>query len=542
MYNSYCPIPKAVNEPVLSYAPGSAEKASLKAELEKQSAEVIQIPLIIGGKEVYTEKKGKVVMPHDYGHVLAEYSLAGEKELKMAVDAAMEAKAEWEAMPFTHRAAIFLKAADLLSGPWRDKINASTMLGQSKTCYQAEIDAAAELCDFLRFDVQFAAELYKEQPLSVKNVWNRTEYRALDGFIMAISPFNFSSIGGNLAIAPAIMGNVVVWKPARTAALSNYYIYLLLKEAGLPDGVINFVPCSGRDASEFVLSDPRLGGFHFTGSSNTFNTIWADIGKNIANYEQYPRLVGETGGKDFIFAHPSANKDILIPAMIRGAFEYQGQKCSAASRAYIPRSIWQDIKKPLVDKTEAIRMGDPRDFRNFMTAVIDESAFDSIASYIDYARESDDAEVLCGSYDKSKGYFIRPTIIEAKDPHFKTMEEEIFGPVLTVYVYEDDELEEAVALCESTSPYALTGAIFAQDREAIIRLEKAFRHAAGNFYINDKPTGAVVGQQPFGGARASGTNDKAGSIFNMVRWTSPRVIKENFVPDTLVEYPFMKEE
>lgn len=541
MNNSYCPIPQAKNEAVRSYAPGSPERASLKRELARQSGIKVEIPLIIGGKEYYSEEKARVLMPHDHGHVLAELHLARENELKMAIKAAMKAKSSWERMPFSQRAAIFLKAADLLSGPRRDQINAATMLGQSKTCYQAEIDAAAELSDFMRFDVHFASQIYKMQPESSKNVWNRTEYRPLDGFVMAISPFNFSSIGGNLAMAPAIMGNVVVWKPARTAVLSNYYIFRLLQEAGLPDGVINFVPCSGADAARFVLSDSRLGGVHFTGSNKTFNTIWTQVGSNIANYEQYPRLVGETGGKDFIFVHPSAKKECLISAIIRGAFEYQGQKCSAASRAYIPESIWQAVEKDLIEQTEAIKMGDPRDFSNFMTAVIDEQAFDRIVSYIEFARESKEAEILCGSYDKSKGYFIRPTIIKTDNPHFKSMEEEIFGPVITVYVYPDSEVKQAAELCESTSPYALTGAIFAQEREAILQLEEIFCHAAGNFYINDKPTGAVVGQQPFGGARASGTNDKAGSLFNMIRWTSPRVIKENFVPDCVVEYPFMAE-
>ncbi len=461
--------------------------------------------------------------------------------MKEAIRTAMESKAAWAAMPFEHRATIFLKAADLLAGPWRDRVNAATMLGQSKTVVQSEIDAACELCDFLRYGVSFAEEIYKQQPMSIPGVWNRQEYRPLDGFIMAISPFNFTSIGGNLAIAPALMGNTVIWKPARTATLSNYYVYRILLEAGLPPGVISFLPSRGKDVEEHILKDPNLAGFHFTGSTAVFQSVFKLVGENIGSYNQYPRLVGETGGKDFVFAHPTADIDSLVPALVRGAFEYQGQKCSAASRAYIPKSIWPDVKEKLMQKIKELKMGDVRDFTNFLSAVIDRKAFARITKAIDEARVSDDAVVLAGSYDDSVGYFISPTVILAKKADYVTMQEELFGPVLTVYVYEDENLEETLALCDKTSPYALTGAIFARDRAAIVEMEKALTHTAGNFYINDKPTGAVVGQQPFGGSRASGTNDKAGSVLNLLRWVSPRTIKENLLPSADINYPFMQE-
>jgi len=540
--NGHFKLPAVKNEPLLDYSPGSPARESLKAELQRQSAITLDVPVIIGGKDISTGKTKEVVMPHNHKHVLARVHQAGEKELKLAIDAALEAKKSWATMPYSHRQGIFLKAAELLSGPWRDIINAATMLGQSKTVYQAEIDSACEFCDFLCYNVAYANEIYKIQPDSAKGTWNRMEYRPLDGFVLAVTPFNFTSIAANLPLAPALMGNTVVWKPAGTAALSGYYIYLLLMEAGLPPGVINFVPSSGRDVGAHVVSDPRLGGVHFTGSTATFNEIWREVGCNISNYDQYPRLVGETGGKDFIFAHNSADVGALIAALVRGAFEYQGQKCSAASRAYIPKSIWPKVKTLLLREIEELKIGDPADFTTFMSAVIDREAFDRIKGYIDRANESQDADVLCGGYDDSLGYFIYPTVIEAKDPRYESMCEEIFGPVLTIYVYEDDRFEETLDLCDTSSPYALTGAVFAKDRKVLVHVENRLRHAAGNFYLNDKPTGAVVGQQPFGGSRASGTNDKAGSLLNMIRWTSPRVIKETFVPIYDIAYPYMDEE
>ena len=542
MSNAIFNLPKAYNEPVYSYLPGSKEREELKAELARQSEMVVDIPVIIGGKEYYTENTGKCVMPHDFNHTLATYHIAGERELKMAADAAMEAKKEWSAMPFEHRASIFLKAADLLTGKYRAKINAATMLGQSKTAFQAEIDSACELADFFRYNVKYAEEIYSQQPENSKGVWNRVEYRPLDGFVMAISPFNFTSIGGNLCSAPAMMGNTVIWKPSQAATLSNYYVMKLLEEAGLPKGVINFVPCRGSDVSKYLLTDPRMAGFHFTGSTAVFSGVWKLVGENIAKYNSYPRLVGETGGKDFIFAHPSADVKPLVAAMVRGAYEFQGQKCSAASRAFIPQSIWEEVKTLAVEEISKLKMGDPRDFTNFMAAVIDEASFKKNCYYIDDANASDDAEVICCGYDGSKGYFVKPTLIRALKPDYKSMVEEIFGPVLTVYVYEDDKLDETLELCDNASPYGLTGAIWAQDRNAIIKMEKALSNTAGNFYINDKPTGAVVGQQPFGGARASGTNDKAGSMLNLYRWVSPRTIKETFNPSNDISYPFMIEE
>ena len=541
MSSGYFMIEQPKNEPVKGYLPGSSERASLKAELKRQAAMEVEIPVIIGGRAVTTGKLGKIVMPHDHRHVLASFHNAGEAELKQAVEAAMAAKSAWADMPWEHRASIFLKAADLLAGPWRDKINAATMLGQSKTCYQAEIDAACELADFLRFNVYYAQEIMKQQPNSTPAVWNRMEYRSLDGFVVAVSPFNFTSIGGNLPTAPAIMGNTVLWKPSSTAVLSNYYFMRLLEEAGLPAGVINFIPCRGTDLSKYVLTDPDMAGFHFTGSTEVFSGVWRMVGENIRTYHNYPRLVGETGGKDFVFAHPSADVDALVSALARGAFEYQGQKCSAASRAYVPESLWGSVKEKLLHELAQLKVGDVADFTSFMGAVIDKSSFENIKSYIDYASASPDAEVLCGAYDDSVGYFVTPTVILAKTPDFKTMVEEIFGPVLTIYVYADEAFEDALKLCDEASPYALTGAIFASDRAAIVHMEKALSGTAGNFYINDKPTGAVIGQQPFGGARASGTNDKAGSLLNLYRWISPRVIKENFLSAKEISYPFMKE-
>ena len=539
MSNAIFNVPAPVNEPVLTYAPGTPERAAVQAELKRQSATVMNIPLVIGGQEIHKAEKGQCKMPHNHSHVLAEYSIAGPDELKAAIDASLAAKANWAAMPWEHRAAIFLKAADMIAGPWRQVVNAATMLGQSKTVYQAEIDSACEMADFLRFNVHFAQEIYKNQPISSPGMWNRSEYRPLSGFVVAISPFNFTAIGGNLPCSPAIMGNTVVWKPAGTAVLSNYLLYQVLLEAGLPPGVINFVPCSGPDISKYVLTHPEMAGFHFTGSTGVFNGCWKLVGENIANYKNYPRLVGETGGKDFIFAHNTAKVVPLVTAMVRGAFEYQGQKCSAASRAYIPESLWPQVKELLLAEIAKLKVGDVADLSNFMGAVIDERAYRSIVKYIDTAEDSADAEILCGHYDESKGWFIHPTVILSKTPDFITMREEIFGPVLTVYVYPDNEFDATIESCNTVSPYALTGAIFSQDRQVLADMERRLSDAAGNFYINDKPTGAVVGQQPFGGGRASGTNDKAGSVLNLLRWTSPRTIKETFIPAEAVGYSFM---
>ena len=540
MSNGYFKVEMPKNEPVKAYLPGSPERASLKKELERQSAQVVQVPMIIGGKEVWTERKTKAVMPHDHAHVIAEAASGGEKELKDAIAAALAARKAWTEMPMEHRVSIFLKAADLIAGPMRDKVNAATMLGQSKTAYQAEIDTC-ELIDFLRFNVYYLQQIYDRQPNNTPNVWNRIEYRPLEGFVTAISPFNFTSIGANLPTAPAIAGNVVLWKPATTAVLSNYYVMQALMAAGLPAGVINFVPSRGSDMSKYVLSDPNLAGFHFTGSTEVFSGVYSLVGENIKKYKTYPRLVGETGGKDFIFAHNSADVPGLVAALTRASYEYQGQKCSAASRAFVPASIWPQVKEGMLAEIEKIKIGDITDFRNLMGAVIDASAFKTNKEYIDYAKASEDADVICGGYDDSKGYFIYPTLIEAKKPDFKTMVEEIFGPVMTVYVYPDDKLDETLASCDTATSYGLSGAIFADDREAIVKMEDALKGTAGNFYINDKPTGAVIGQQPFGGARASVTNDKAGSEINMYRWLSPRTIKELRVPCLDVTYPYMVE-
>ncbi|HNY62432.1 MAG TPA: L-glutamate gamma-semialdehyde dehydrogenase [Bacteroidales bacterium] len=528
------------NEPIYSYAPGSPERALLQEELERQYNQVIEIPIIIGGKEIKTNKMGKVVMPCDHGHVLAHYHMVTEKEVKMAIDAAMEAKKSWEQIPWIERASIMMKAAELLSKKYRYILNAATMLGQGKNAYQAEIDSACEAIDFLRFNTFYASQIYAQQPISDNSAINRTEYRPLEGFVYAISPFNFTAIACNLSISPVLMGNVVVWKPATTAVLSNYYLMQLYKEAGLPDGVINFLPGSGATISDTVFASPDFAGVHFTGSTRTFNAFWKTIGENVGNYRTYPKIVGETGGKDFIFAHHSAAVKELAVAIVRGAFEYQGQKCSAASRAYIPKSLWGKTFEYIKEMAQTMKMGCSRNFSNFITAVIDEKAFDSMAGYIDRANAASDAEiVLGGGYDKSKGYFVEPTIILTTNPQYESMVEEIFGPIITIYLYDDDKYEETLALCDATSPYALTGSIFAQDRYMMHKAFEMLRYSAGNFYLNDKPTGAVVGNQPFGGARASGTNDKAGSALNLYRWISPRTIKETLVPPACYKYPFL---
>jgi 1-pyrroline-5-carboxylate dehydrogenase len=542
MSNGYFQIKLPENEPVKGYLPGSPERVALKAELDRQLANPVEVPIIIGGKEICSGKKGKMICPHDHQKVLGEYYIAGEKELLLAIEAAEAAKTEWENMPWEHRATIFLKAADLLTGKYRAKLAAACMLGQSKNPYQSEIDIICELADFLRFNPYYVQEIYKQQPNNSAGVWNRVEYRALDGFVAAITPFNFTSIGGNLPTAPAMVGNTVLWKPSSTAVLSNYYFMQILMEAGLPAGVINFVPCQGVDFGKVVVSHPKMAGFHFTGSTAVFNGIWNQVGANIDKYVTYPRLVGETGGKDFIFAHESADIEALTCAIVLGAFEYQGQKCSAASRAYIPESLWGQLKGRLEEEIAKIKMGDVRDFTNLMNAVIDHKSFQKIQKYIDYARKSADAEIIIGGgCNDSVGYFVEPTVILAKTLTFKTLVEEIFGPVMTIYVYPNDKLEETLEACDTATIYGLTGAIFAQDRAAIIKLAKALDHAAGNFYINDKPTGAVVGQQPFGGSRGSGTNDKAGSAVNLNRWISQRAIKETLVPRTVVTYPYMGE-
>jgi len=535
-------VPQPHNEPVFEYAPGSPERAALKKRLTEMAAEVVDIPLIIGGEEIRTGNIGKVVMPHDHGHMLATYHKAGPEEIQKAVDASRKAHKEWAATPWEDRVAVFLRAAELLSTRWRDTINAATMLGQSKTVHQAEIDSAAELVDFFRFNAHFAQELFEEQPLSSTGMWNWAEYRPLEGFVYAITPFNFTSIGGNLPSAPALMGNTVLWKPARTSLLSSYYIQKMFEEAGVPPGVINFIMGNSAEITERLFSDPYFAGVHFTGSTPVFQSMWTQVGENIKGYKGYPRLVGETGGKDFIIAHPSADAAAVTTAIIRGSFEYQGQKCSAASRIYLPESLWKEMREELIRETENIAMGDPGDFRNFMGAVIDNAAFDKICGYIQRARDSEDSEVIAGGgCDDSKGYFIRPTIILARKPDIESMCEEIFGPVVTIYVYPDTEWSETLSLVDRTGDYALTGAVFSGDRKAIREALQALRFAAGNFYINDKPTGAVVGQQPFGGARASGTNDKAGSKMNLLRWVNARSVKETFVPPTDYRYGFMDE-
>ena len=534
-------VPVPTNEKVRSYAPGSIEKERLIAQLSEMSNQCIEIPAIIGGKEVFSGNIGHCVEPHDHKHILAKYHKVGQKEIQDAIAATVNAAQDWEDMPFYHRSAIFLKAAELLSTKYRYLLNAATMLCQSKNAYQAEIDSACELIDFWRFNAYFAQKIYEQQPLvSPKGEWNFSEYRALEGFVFAVTPFNFTAIAGNLPTAPALMGNTVLWKPAGTAIYSGYYIMKILQEAGLPDGVINFIPGSGAQIGNFAMDSPYLAGVHFTGSTEVFNQIWRRTAENVSLYKSYPRIVGETGGKDFIFAHASADVTALAVASLRGSFEYQGQKCSAASRLYIPDTIYDQWLKEVTGMLETVKVGDVRDFSNFMNAVIDKASFDKIKAYIDYAKNSPDAEILAGGgCDDSHGYFVQPTIIKTTNPAFKTMQEEIFGPVLTVYVYAEKDFEKTLTICDTTSPYALTGCIFAQDRVVICQAYSALRHSAGNFYINDKPTGAVVGQQPFGGSRSSGTNDKAGSALNLQRWISARSIKETFVPAVDYRYPFM---
>ena len=537
-------IIKAVNEPILSFAAGSPERASLQAKYDEMAAQTIEIPLIIGGKEIKTGDTGNCVMPHNHQHVLATFHKAGETEANMAIDAAMDTWKTWSKTSLEERTAIFRKAAELLQGPWRDTINAATMLNQSKNAFQAEIDAACELIDFFNFNAQYAEEIYANQPLiSPDGMHNHLEYRPLEGFIFAITPFNFTSIAANLPSAPALLGNVALWKPASSAVLPCYYLMKMLEEAGLPAGVINFIPGSGGKVGNPVLSNPNLAGIHFTGSTATFHHIWKTIGTNIDKYKTYPRIVGETGGKDFCLAHESVDTDELATAMIRGAFEFQGQKCSAMSRAYIPSTIWDDVKEKYLSDLETVKVGSPRDFSNFVNAVIDKPAFDSITTYIDFAKNSDDAEIISGgTYDDSEGYFIQPTTILTTDPKFKTMEEEIFGPVLTIYLYDPADWDAIIDLVDSTSQYALTGCIMGKNKEALAEAKDRLMHAAGNFYINDKPTGAVVGQQPFGGSRASGTNDKAGSNLNLLRWISLRTVKETFDTPTDYRYPFLEQD
>ena len=536
-------VPHPKNEPVRSYAPGTSERDSIKARLATMAADQIEIPLIIGGQEIRTGRTTDAVMPHRHCHVLATCHRSGTDEIKQAIQASTDTHWEWSAMRWEDRASIFLTAAELLATTWRDTVNAATMLDQSKTVYQAEIDAACELIDFLRFNVHFAQTIYEGQVFSSEGMWNRTEYRPLEGFVYAVTPFNFTAIGGNLSSSPAIMGNTVLWKPSSAALLGSYYVMRLFEAAGLPPGVINFLPGPPAETTELVLSSPHFAGVHFTGSTGVFQGLWKTAGERIGSYRSYPRLVGETGGKDYIVAHPSADLDALKTAIVRGCFEYQGQKCSAASRVYVPESLWQQLKDPLVDETNAITMGEPTDFRNFMGAVIHASAFEKITGYIDRAAASSDADIIAGGeYDDSEGYFIRPTIIQSHKPDYESMCDEIFGPVVTVYAYPDAGWTEVLALVESTSPYALTGAVFSRDRVALREAREALRFTAGNFYINDKPTGAVVGQQPFGGGRASGTNDKAGSALNLLRWVSAQSIKETFVPPTDYRYAFMDAE
>jgi 1-pyrroline-5-carboxylate dehydrogenase len=536
-------VPRPTNEPVLTYAPGTPERAALKRELDAQASQVVDIPLVIGGKEVRTGDTFDVVMPHEHGHVIARAHRAGPKEIAAAVAAALEARHDWSRTPWEERAAVFMRAADLLAGPYRQVLNAATMLGQSKTAFQAEIDAACETADFFRFNSHFSEVVDGMQPRSERGIWNHADYRPLEGFVYAISPFNFTAIGANLSGAPALMGNAVVWKPAHAAMLAGHQIMKLLDAAGLPPGVINFIAGDPAAITANLLAHPLLAGVHFTGSTEVFQAMWRTIGNNISSYRSYPRIVGETGGKDFIVAHPSAEVAALRTAIVRGAFEYQGQKCSAASRAYIPKSVWAELEGPLLEETEALSVGDPRDFTNFMGAVIDRRAFDRIKGYVERARASSDAEVIAGGQaDDSVGWFVRPTIIRAKKPDTVTMCEEIFGPVMSIYVYDDADWAKTLELVDRTSPYALTGSVFARDRVAIQEAIAELRDAAGNFYVNDKPTGAVVGQQPFGGARASGTNDKAGSVLNLLRWVSARAIKETFVPATDYRYPFMERE
>jgi len=542
MANAHYRVPTPHNEGNLSYAPGSPERAALKASLSALRSREIEIPVVVGGEEVRTGRIVEVRLPHRHGHVIARYHQAGPREVARAVEAAARARREWGAADWPERAAVFLRAAELLAGPWRQVLNGATMLGQSKTAFQAEIDSACEIVDFWRFNVAFADGIYAQQPISPPGVWNRVQYRPLEGFVFAVTPFNFTSIAANLPTAPALLGNAVLWKPASTAVYSGWHVLKLLEAAGLPPGVVNFLPGPGGAVGDAVLASPEFAGLHFTGSNSVFDAMWRAIAGHLDRYRSYPRIVGETGGKDFVFAHASADPDELVTALVRGAFEYQGQKCSAASRAYVPTSLWPAVRERLVARAASLPVGDVEDFRNFMGAVIDRAAFERIREFVELARASPEARILTGGgADPSTGWFVEPTVVETTNPRFRLMEEEIFGPVLTVFPYPDAELEEALALCDSTSRYGLTGAVFARDRRAIARIAAALEGSAGNFYVNDKPTGAVVGQQPFGGARRSGTNDKAGSPGNLLRWISPRAIKENLSPPTRIEYPHQGE-
>ena len=543
MNNAIASIPTPLNEDILSYAPHSPERASLRRRLEELKSDVIEIPAFIGGREIRTGNTIEIRAPHDHNQTLAVAHMCGEKEVSQAIEAALEARQDWSRMHWQDRAAVFLKAADLLAGPWRDTLNGSTMLGQSKNPYQAEIDAACEMIDFWRFNARYMEQIYQDQPSSPSGTWNRLQYRALEGFVFAVTPFNFTSIQGNLPTAPALMGNTVLWKPATTSLYSAYFTYRLLEEAGLPPGVINMLPGHGPDIGDPVFASNHFAGLHFTGSTNTFRHMWRTIGQNVADYRSYPRIVGETGGKDFIVAHASADPLAVATAVVRGSFEYQGQKCSAASRIYAPASLWNEIRDEMLEQLSAVKMGPVEDFSNFVNAVIDRSSYDNITGYIRDAVEGDEAEVLHGGgYYDEDGFFIEPTVLKVSNPHHVTMCEEIFGPVVSMYVYDDKKYDETLDLLDATSPYALTGAVFAQDRRVIARTTERLADNAGNFYINDKPTGAVVGQQPFGGARGSGTNDKAGSFLNLVRWVSARSIKENFNPPRHFSYPFLSPE
>ena len=540
--NSIYKVPKATNEPVLTYAPGSPERTKLVDELNRQKSVQVEVPMTIGGKKIKSGNLVSMHPPHETGHTLGHYHEGNASHVDQAIEAALAAKSDWENMPWEERAAIFLRAADLITGPYRARMNAATMLCQSKNVFQAEIDAVCELADFYRFNVEFMTEIYAQQPNASKNVWNHLEYRALEGFVFALTPFNFTAIAGNLPGAPALMGNTVVWKPAASQIYSAALVMEILEEAGLPDGVINLIFVDGPTAGDRIFSHRDFAGLHFTGSTGVFQYLWKTIGENIAGYKSYPRIVGETGGKDFVIAHPTADPKAVSTALVRGAFEFQGQKCSAASRAYIPESLWDEVKSYITADLDSFKMGTTEDFSNFINAVIDRKAYDKITSYIAEAKQTVGVEVVCGGgYDDTEGYFIEPTVLKVQDPNYVTMCEEIFGPVLTIYIYEDGQWDETLYLLDNTSPYALTGSVFARDRKAVIHATNVLRNAAGNFYINDKPTGAVVGQQPFGGARASGTNDKAGSILNLYRWVSPRTIKENFVSPTDYRYPFLGE-
>jgi 1-pyrroline-5-carboxylate dehydrogenase len=531
--------PPPVNEPIKSYAPGSPEREDLRNRLREMEGERISIPLVIGGKDVFTDESFEAVLPHRKSHVLADVSKGGPEHVQQAIDAARAAHAEWSRTPWHERAAVFLRAAELLSGPWRSTLNAATMLNQSKTVHQAEIDAVCELIDFWRWNVEYLVRIYSEQPYSPTGIWNRMEYRPLEGFVLAVSPFNFTAIGGNLSSSPALMGNTVVWKPASTATVSAYYLMRLLQAAGLPDGVINLVYGSGATIGNTALGSPELAGIHFTGSTEVFNGMWNTVGENIGSYRNYPRIVGETGGKDFILAHPSADPEAVATAVIRGSFEYQGQKCSASSRLYVPSNLWPEVKEQLVEDVGSIKMGDVSDFENFMGAVIDAGAFETHSQAIEEARSAGAEIVTGGSTDDSEGYFVSPTVISTEDKGFRLLRDELFGPIVTTYVYDEKRWDDTLELVDATAPYGLTGAVFATERSAIDQAQDALRYAAGNFYVNDKPTGAVVGQQPFGGSRASGTNDKAGSMWNLIRWVSPRTIKETFVSATDYRYPFL---